>query len=135
MAGTRTAFYELILVASDGKILVPVGAARHSGLRPIMSDKEADALLAFMRTRRASPDSRPFQKRMRIYAEMLRSGDRYAIAEVLRDMNLSSANKDLSFGERKLLTQAHAMLVTEIALAKGTTVEEIKLALDAAFAA
>jgi CarD family transcriptional regulator len=133
--GTRTAFYELKLVAADGKVLVPVDAAERAGLRPIMTDEEADAVLAFLRTRRAAPDSRPFQKRMRIYSEMLRSGDRYAIAEVLRDMHRTSIGKDLSFGERKLLTQARAMLVTELALAKHTSVELLERTLEEVFAA
>ena len=135
VSGKKIPFYELRLVASDGKILLPVAAAEHAGLRPIMSEREADDILAFMRTRRPGVDSRPFQKRMRIYGEMMRSGDRQAIAEVLRDMNRTAESKDLSFGERKLLTQARAMLVTEIALAKHTTVEAIENELDAAFVA
>jgi len=126
VGGAETQFYELRLVASDGKILIPVAAAERAGLRPIMSVSEADELLAFVRTPRVGADTRPFQKRMRIYGEMIRSGDRQAIAEVLRDMFHTSIDKDLSFGERKLLTQARTMLLTEIALAKGVTVEAIE---------
>lgn len=133
--GAKTPFFELKLVASDGKVFVPVAAAERAGLRPIMSEAEADTMLEFMRTRRAAPDSRPFQKRMRIYGEMLRSGDRFAIAEVLRDMHRTSVGKDLSFGERKLLTQARAMLVTELAMAKHTSVEAMEHTLEEVFAA
>lgn len=135
LGGTATHFYELHLVASDGKILVPVAAAERAGLRPIMSEAEADSVLEFMRTKRVGADARPFQKRMRIYGEMLRSGDRLSIAEVLRDMHRNSVSKDLSFGERKLLTQARIMLVTELALAKHTSVEEMGRTLDELFAA
>ncbi|MFO0674122.1 MAG: CarD family transcriptional regulator [Polyangiaceae bacterium] len=135
LGGASVALYELKLVAGEGKILVPVAAAESAGLRPIMTAKEADELLAFMKTRRDGHDARPFQKRMRAYGEMLRSGDRRAIAEVLRDMHRSSTEKDLSFGERRLLAQARAMLVTELAMAKRTTVDAIEAALEAAFAA
>ncbi len=133
--GAKTPFFELKLVASDGKVFVPVAAAERAGLRPIMSEAEADGMLEFMRTRRSAPDSRPFQKRMRIYGEMLRSGDRFAIAEVLRDMHRTSVGKELSFGERKLLTQARAMLVTELAMAKHTSVETMAHTLEEVFAA
>jgi CarD family transcriptional regulator len=135
IGGTMTPFYELRLVASNGKILVPVAAAERAGLRPIMSEHEADEILAFFRTRRPGVDSRPFQKRMRIYSDMIRSGDRRAIAEVLRDMHRTAASKDLSFGERKLLTQARTMLVTELALAKHVSIDAIESELEAVFAA
>lgn len=135
VGGSKTPFYELKLVASDGKILVPVAAAERAGLRPVMSEAEADSILEFMKTRRPGPDARPFQKRMRIYGEMIRSGDRQAIAEVLRDMHRNSVSKDLSFGERKLLTQAQTMLVTELAMAKHTSVEAIERMLEETFAA
>lgn len=135
LGGASVALYELKLLAAEGKILLPIAAAEHAGLRKIMTAAEADELLAFMRTRRDGHDARPFQKRMRAYGEMLRSGDRMAIAEVLRDMHRSSTEKDLSFGERRLLTQARAMLVTEIAMAKRSTVEAIDKALEDAFAA
>ena len=40
------------------------------------------------------------------------------IAKVLRDMYRLKFDKDLSFGERRLLDQARSLLVQELALAK-----------------
>jgi len=43
------------------------------------------------------------------------------IAEVLRDLSLLKGDKDLSFGERRLLDQAKSLLMKELALAKKIT--------------
>ena len=49
---------------------------------------------------------------------MLKSGSPYEIAKVLRDMYRLKFDKDLSFGERRLLDQAKSLLLGELALAK-----------------
>jgi CarD family transcriptional regulator len=49
---------------------------------------------------------------------MLKSGSPYEIAKVLRDMYRLKFDKDLSFGERRLLDQAKSLLVKELALAR-----------------
>jgi len=138
--GKARHFCELKLVASAGRVLLPVpeaGAAKPEALRlrPIMSAAEADALIAFIKEPPLERDSRPFQKRMRAYGDMLRSGERQAVAEVLREMVRAAATKPLSFGERKLHAQARTMLVTELAIAKATTDVAIDEQLAAAFAA
>ena len=49
---------------------------------------------------------------------MLKSGLPSEIAKVLRDMYRLKFDKDLSFGERRLLDQARSLLVQELALAR-----------------
>lgn len=49
---------------------------------------------------------------------MLKSGLPAEIAKVLRDMYRLKFDKDLSFGERRLLDQARSLLIQELALAK-----------------
>jgi CarD family transcriptional regulator len=49
--------------------------------------------------------------------EKIKTGSVYEIASVLRDLFLLRVNKDLSFGERKMMDTAKSLLVKEIALA------------------
>jgi CarD family transcriptional regulator len=56
---------------------------------------------------------------------MLKSGLPTEIAKVLRDMYRLKGDKDLSFGERRLLDQAKSLLVQELALA--THVEPVSI--------
>ncbi len=74
--------------------------------------------------------SQPWNRRYREYTEMLKSGSPIEVAKVLRDLSRLRGDKDLSFGERRLLEQARNLLVAELALAKGATEEKIRKDMD-----
>jgi CarD family transcriptional regulator len=57
---------------------------------------------------------------------MLKSGAPHEIAKVLRDMARLKFDKELSFGERRLLDQAKSLLIQELALAKRVSVADLK---------
>jgi CarD family transcriptional regulator len=118
LGGSHTLFYVLKIVDSGLKIMVPVTATAHVGLRRVMSQKEADKVLGILRAHEVAVDLQPWNRRFRAYTEMLKSGSPYEIAKVLRDMYRLKFDKDLSFGERRLLDQAKSLLVKELALAK-----------------
>jgi CarD family transcriptional regulator len=61
--------------------------------------------------------SQPWNQRYREYMEKIKTGSVYEIASVLRDLFLLRVDKDLSFGERKMMDTAKSLLVKEIALA------------------
>jgi CarD family transcriptional regulator len=130
IGGTRAMFYILRILDNAMKVMVPVSAATQVGLRGIMSDKEANDILSTMRAREVAVDVQPWSRRFRVYTEMIKSGSPTEIAKVLRDMNRLKFDKDLSFGERRLLDQARSLLLKELAFAKNKTeadmAEEIK---------
>jgi CarD family transcriptional regulator len=121
IGGTRGTFYVLKILDNGMKVMVPTGAASHVGLRGIMSPKEADAILGTMRAREVAVDVQPWSRRFRVYTEMIKSGSPIEVAKVLRDMNRLKFDKDLSFGERRLLDQARSLLMKELAFAKKIT--------------
>jgi CarD family transcriptional regulator len=98
--------------------MIPVRATAQVGLRCIMSKKQADKVLGVLQAPEVAVDIQPWNRRFRAYTEMLKSGSPYEIAKVLRDMSRLKFDKDLSFGERRLLDQAKSLLVKELALAK-----------------
>ena len=135
IGGTRTVFYILKILDNGMKVMVPRSAATQVGLRAIMSDLEANDILATMRAREVAVDVQPWSRRFRVYTEMIKSGSATEIAKVLRDMNRLKFDKELSFGERRLLDQARSLLLKELALAKKKTeaemAEEIRLIFSA----
>ena len=135
IGGTRAMFYILRILDNAMKVMVPVSAATQVGLRSIMSDKEANEILSTMRAREVAVDVQPWSRRFRVYTEMIKSGSPTEIAKVLRDMNRLKFDKDLSFGERRLLDQARSLLLKELAFAKNKTeadmAEEIRLIFSA----
>ena len=48
----------------------------------------------------------------------IKTGSIHEVAAVLRDLFLLSVDKDLSYGERKMLDTAKHLLVTELSLAR-----------------
>jgi CarD family transcriptional regulator len=118
LGGSVNLFYVLRIVDSGLKVMVPIRAAAQVGLRRIMSKKEADKVLRVLQAPEVAVDVQPWNRRFRAYTEMLKSGSPYEIAKVLRDMSRLKFDKDLSFGERRLLDQAKSLLIKELALAK-----------------
>ncbi len=118
LGGSVNLFYVLRIVDTGLKVMIPVRAITHVGLRRIMSKKEADMVLGVLQAPEVAVDVQPWNRRFRAYTEMLKSGSPYEIAKVLRDMSRLKFDKALSFGERRLLDQAKSLLIKELALAK-----------------
>jgi CarD family transcriptional regulator len=118
LGGMKGEFYILKILDNGMKVMVPISGALQAGLRTVMSSKEADAVIETMRAREVAVDVQPWSRRFRAYTEMIKSGSPHEIAKVLRDMHRLKFDKDLSFGERRLLDQAKSLLMKELALAK-----------------
>jgi len=118
LGGSMNLFYVMKIIDTGLKVMIPTSSVAQVGLRRVMSKKEADKVLRILRAPEVAVDLQPWNRRFRAYTEMLKSGSPYEIAKVLRDMYRLKFDKDLSFGERRLLDQAKSLLVKELALAK-----------------
>lgn len=118
LGGRKSSVYVLKILDTGLKVMVPTEAASRVGLRPVMKKREALQILDILRAPEVAVDLQPWNRRFRAYTEMLKSGLPGEIAKVLRDMYRLKFDKDLSFGERRLLDQARSLLIQELALAK-----------------
>jgi CarD family transcriptional regulator len=118
LGGRATSCYVLKIIDTGLKVMVPTEAAARVGLRPVMKKREALKIIDILRAPEVAVDLQPWNRRFRAYTEMLKSGLPQEIAKVLRDMYRLKFDKDLSFGERRLLDQARSLLIQELALAK-----------------
>ena len=94
------------------------------GLRPIISRDEAKKVIEILRETNVKIDNQTWNRRYREYMEKIKTGSVYQIAEVLRDLFLLKVEKELSFGERKMLDNARSLLLRELSLA--TSTDELK---------
>ena len=62
--------------------------------------------------------------------EKIATGDVVKVAEVVRDLSRRDSNRGLSAGEKRMLTKARQILVSELALAEKTNEEDASLRLD-----
>lgn len=126
LGGRQINIYVMRIIESGLKVMVPTDATARVGLRPVMNTTEAQEILDILKAPEVAVDVQPWSRRFRAYTEMLKSGSPQEIAKVLRDMYRLKFDKELSFGERRLLDQAHGLLVQELALAKEVKTQSIE---------
>ncbi len=126
IAGNIQTFYVLKILETGMKVMIPTSNVRSVGLREIISEKEANQVYQILRERSISVDEKTWNRRYREYNEKIKSGSVFEIAEVLRDLYLLKQQKDLSFGERKMLDTARSLLIKELSLAKRVDEQKIE---------
>lgn len=124
ISGTSLTFYNLRIIDTGMKIMVPKHKAETVGLRPIISRDEANKVIDILKEKETRVDNQTWNRRYREYMEKIKTGSVYEIAEVLRDLFLLKVDKELSFGERKMLDTARNLLLKELSLA--TSADELK---------
>jgi CarD family transcriptional regulator len=65
--------------------------------------------------------------------DKIKTGSIYDVAEVLRDLYRLKTDKQLSFGERRMLDTARGLIVKEIAIARKQTEEQVRTEIEAIF--
>lgn len=133
IGGAKGEFFIIRILDNGMRVMVPRTSAQAAGLRPVMSPKEADKVLETMKAREVAVDLQPWSRRFRAYTEMIKSGSPHEVAKVLRDMYRLKFDKELSFGERRLLDQAKSLLMKELAAAKGLTEQALQARVDEMF--
>lgn len=123
VGGDKQTFYILRILDNGVKVMIPTGT---NGLREIMGPQEVDAVFDVLREKEISVESTTWNRRYREYKDKIDSGDPKQIAEVLRDLYLLKNDKDLSFGERKMLDTAKSLLVKELSIARGTDEDAVE---------
>lgn len=121
--GKKHVFYSIQILESGMKIMIPRDNVDSVGLRPIISREEAGKVIGILKETNVKIDNQTWNRRYREYMEKIKTGSVYEIAEVLRDLFLLKVDKELSFGERKMLDTARSLLLKELSLA--TSREEL----------
>ena len=119
IAGKKLTFYSIQILETGMKIMVPQGNVKSVGLRPIISKTEAEEVIGILKQTNVKIDNQTWNRRYREYMEKIKTGGVREIAEVLRDLFLLKVDKELSFGERKMLDTARSLLIKELILATG----------------
>lgn len=115
--GRKQTFYTIQIVENGMKIMVPQDNVDSVGLRPIISKEDAAKVMSILQEKTTKIDNQTWNRRYREYMEKIKTGSVFEIAEVLRDLFLLKVDKELSFGERKMLDTARGLLLKELKLA------------------
>ncbi len=123
--GSQQIFYILRILENGMTIMIPRDNAGAVGLRGIIRKIDVAKVMQILKERDVTLDNQTWNRRYREYMEKINTGSIYEIAEVLRDLYLLKEEKELSFGERKIMDMAKSFLVKELAIARGVKETEI----------
>ena len=133
ISGCLQEFYVIRILDNNMKIMVPTQNADSVGLRELIGQKEVPKLYSIPKKRDIVIDNQTWNRRYREYMDKIKTGSVFEVAEVYRDLLILKEEKDLSFGERKMLDTARTLLVKEISLAKKVEETQIENDLDKMF--
>lgn len=134
VSGTEKTFYMLRILDSDMKIMIPTENVDSVGLRRVIGKDMVSKVYKILRDKKVEVDQQTWNRRYREYTEKIKTGSVLEIAKVLRDLFVLKGDKELSFGERKMLDTARNLLVKELAIAKSHPEEKIMEELRTIFA-
>ena len=133
ISGMSQTFYILRILDNGMKIMIPTNNVRQVGLREVIGKDKVEKVFKILREKDLSVDTTTWNRRYREYMEKIKTGSVFEIAAVLRDLYLLKYDKDLSFGERKMLDTARSLLVKELAIAKSVSEDVIETDLKKIF--
>jgi len=128
--GSQQLFYVMKIMGNGIKIMIPMDSAESVGLREIIPETEIPKVYAILKKKDVTIDKQTWNKRYKEYLDKIKTGSVYEIARVLRDLFILKSDKNLSFGEKKMMDTARNLLVKEISIA--TRCEETKIERDLA---
>lgn len=122
--GKKHKYYTMHIPVGDMKVLIPCEGTENTGLRSIIDAKTADKVIEAMAIEEAE-ELVSWNKRYRDNLQRIKSGDIFEVAAVTRALMVRDREKGLSTGERKMMSDARHILISELVLAKNISKEEI----------
>jgi len=133
ISGCKQDFYVMRILDNDMIIMIPTSNVDNVGLREIIAKTELPKLFTILKKRDVILNNQTWNRRYRDYMDKIKTGSIFEVAEVYRDLLILRLEKELSFGERKMLDTARTLLVKEISLAKDIKESQVEKDLDKIF--
>jgi CarD family transcriptional regulator len=127
--GEKKDYLILKLAYGDLTLMVPADNAEDIGLRDVINDEEVEEVFAVLRKKEARMPTN-WSRRFKNHVEKLKSGDIYQVAEVVRNLSIREKAKGLSAGEKRMLSRARQILISELTFAFDQPEVEVEGMLD-----
>src|SRR3954466_8779840 len=127
--GVEKAYLVLKVAQGDLTVRVPADNAEIVGVRDVVGQEGLDKVFEVLRAPHTEEPTN-WSRRYKANLEKLASGDVNKVAEVVRDLWRRDKDRGLSAGEKRMLSKARQILVSELALAEGTNEDKAEVLLD-----
>lgn len=129
IGGVEREYLTLRVAQGDLTIQIPSENVEMVGVRDVVDEEGLEHVFEVLRQRKTEEPSN-WSRRYKANVEKIATGDVVKVAEVVRDLSRRDSKKGLSTGEKRMLTKARQILVSELALAENTNEEEAANRLD-----
>lgn len=127
-------FYIMKIIDNGMVIMIPTSNVDSVGLRTVIDKEEIPAIYAVLAEKKDNlQDNQTWNRRYKEYMDKIKTGSPFDVASVFRDLYQLKLTKDLSFGERKLLDTARALLTREICTAKDQKEDQVWSEIESLF--
>ena len=116
LAGEDREYFVMRTTHGDLTLMVPSDSCDEVGIRKVVSRRQVELVLAVLREPEGKASGN-WSRRFKANYEKLRSGDIFQVAEVVRNLAVREKDKGLSAGEKRMLTKARQILLSELAVA------------------
>lgn len=124
-SGQKKLYYELRFEVGNMVTNIPVENSEKIGIRPVISSDEAKCVMESFCAYQVCVDNN-WNKRQRDNIIKIKSGDIYTVIGVLKDLMYREQTKGLSTSERKTLSVAKQIVVSELVLSGYADMESIE---------
>lgn len=121
--GERRKYYIMRMPIGDMKVMIPLDQMDDIGIRKVIDSEEIENVLDVLSSDTTKMHQN-WNRRYRANMDLIKTGDVYEIAEVVRNLTLMDKEKGLSTGERKMLSNARQILISELVLVAEVSEEE-----------
>ena len=121
--------YYILKMPGEVKVMVPTSKAESIGVRNIIDKTSVDKVFQVLQDDKAE-ETVSWNKRYRDNMDKIKSGDIYEVADVVRNLSFKQKEKGLSTGEKKMLSNAKQILVSELVLAENMSQDEVEGLID-----
>ena len=126
--GEKQAYY-IIKMPGEVKVMIPTDKAEQVGVRNVINKEEASKVMSIL-GQNETEMAQNWNKRYRDNMDKIKSGDIYEVADVVRNLSFKQKDKGLSTGEKKMLSNAKQILISELVLAEHASQEEVEQLVD-----
>lgn len=123
--GKSQSYYVMKMPIGDMKVMVPMANAIEVGMRDVIDKSVAQKVLEEFRFVETDVIQN-WNKRFRENMVKIKSGDIFEVSAVVKSLMLRDKEKGLSTGERKMLSNAKQILISEIVVSTGMKHDEIE---------
>ncbi len=127
--GEKKQYYVMKIPCSNMEISIPAANIEAIGVRGIIDADTAAAVMDYLRTQEVDYNSN-WNVRYRENLGKVKCGDIFEICKVVKSLMLRERVKNLSTGERKMLTSAKNILVSELLLSLNSSYDAIDAQID-----